>query len=181
MTGLRASALGLTAVVLAGCSGGIGEKFTERRRTADVRVTLLNQAGDTVGSAMVTQVPDGVVIRGRVSNLPPGEHGMHIHETGACTPPAFASAGGHFNPTYGEHGIENPDGPHLGDLANLVVDSDGTGEFTEFAQGVTLRPGSRSLLDADGASLVIHASPDDRRSQPAGRSGRAIACGEIRR
>jgi Cu-Zn family superoxide dismutase len=106
---------------------------------------------------------------------------MHIHQTAACTPPDFLSAGAHFNPTQAKHGVENPDGPHLGDLANLVVDSDGTGKFVEFAQGVTLRAGPHSLLAGTGTSLVIHAAPDNRRTDPNGRSGARIACGEIRR
>jgi Cu-Zn family superoxide dismutase len=179
MTGLRAGAIGLLVLAWSGCE--TAERFTERRRAADVRLRLHDSQGTEVGYAIITQVPDGVVIRGRVSGLAPGEHGMHIHDVAACTPPDFRSAGGHFNPTQKEHGVENTDGPHLGDLANLVVDSDGIGEFVEFAQGVTLRSNPHSLLDADGSSLVIHAAPDDRRSDPSGRSGAAVACGEIRR
>jgi Cu-Zn family superoxide dismutase len=178
MTGARARALGLFCICVFGCAT---DGWTERRRARDVRLTLRNADGATVGDAVVTQVPNGVVLRGRVSDLPPGEHGMHIHETAACTPPDFGSAGGHFNPTQAQHGVENPSGPHLGDLANLVVNSDGTGKFVEFAAGVTLGSGARSLLNDDGSSLVIHAAADDRRTPPSGGSGAAIACGEIRR
>jgi Cu-Zn family superoxide dismutase len=160
--------------------GGSGEHMTERRRTADLRVQLRDREGTVVGSAVLRQVPDGVIIRGRVAQLAAGEHGMHIHQTAACAPPDFQSAGPHFNPTGAAHGVESPGGPHLGDLGNLVVDSDGEGKFTELAQGVTITPGPRSLLSAGGTSLVIHAGPDDRHSDPSGRAGAAIACGEIR-
>lgn len=181
MTAPRTGAIGLLALTLYGCAGASSDHTTERRRIADVRVRLRNGEGKVVGSATLTQVPHGVTIRGRVRDLPPGEHGMHIHEAAACSGPGFESAGSHFNPTRAEHGVENPAGPHLGDLGNLVVDAEGAGEFVEFAQGVTIGPGPDSLLTERGTSLVIHARPDDRRSDPGGKSGRAIACGEIRR
>jgi superoxide dismutase, Cu-Zn family len=180
MSGPRASAFGLLAVILCGCTG-TSEHFTERRRIGDVRVQLRNADGAVVGSALLTQVRNGVIIRGRVDGLPPGEHGMHVHQTASCTGFDFQSTGPHFNPTHSKHGVENPSGPHLGDLGNLVVDSDGTGKFVEFAQGVTIGAGPNSLLNEGGTSLVIHAGPDDRHTDPAGKAGEGIACGEIHR
>jgi superoxide dismutase, Cu-Zn family len=180
MAGSRASAFGLLAVVVCGCTGAT-EHWIERRRIGDVRVQLRNSEGAVVGSALLTQVRNGVIIRGRVNGLPAGEHGMHIHQTASCTGSDFRSAGPHFNPTRTEHGVENPAGPHLGDLGNLVVNADGTGEFIEFAQGVTIAAGPASLLNAGGTSLVIHAAADDRHSNPAGKAGDGIACGQIRR
>jgi Cu-Zn family superoxide dismutase len=121
-----------------------------------------------------------VVLRLRAWDLPPGIHGFHIHESGVCESPAFETAGGHFNPFGKKHGLKNPDGPHAGDLPNLLVLPDGTVELTITVPGVTLRPGRNSLLRPEGASLVIHADPDDGKSDPAGNSGPRIACGIIR-
>lgn len=171
--------LALLLLVALGCSRA--PETGGRTRVGDIRVTLRDKDGARAGAAVITQVPDGVVIRGRVEGLPRGEHGMHFHASGDCTAPGFQSAGPHFNPTNAQHGIENPRGPHLGDLANLVIDADGTGEFIEFARSVTLTPGPNSLLRVGGTSLVIHAKPDDRQTEPAGNSGARIACGEIRR
>jgi Cu-Zn family superoxide dismutase len=105
------------------------------------------------------------------AGLPPGDHGLHLHEKGLCEGPAFASAGGHWNPTARKHGRDNPAGAHLGDLPNLGVAAtrNGTASFT-------LPPGAR---DADGTALVIHAKPDDYRTDPSGNSGNRIACAVI--
>jgi Cu-Zn family superoxide dismutase len=104
---------------------------------------------------------------------------MHLHERGVCNPPNFADAGAHLNPLGKLHGVENPAGPHLGDLGNLVVNADGTAEFTERLARATLGKGEGSLLAGTGSALVIHAAPDDRRTDPSGNSGARIACGVL--
>ena len=113
-----------------------------------------------------------------LTGLPAGEHGIHVHATGQCDAPAFTTAGGHFNPDSMQHGFENPQGPHHGDLRNVTVGDDGTAqqELTAPA-GTTLA----ALLDADGAALVVHATADDYRTDPSGNSGDRIACGVITR
>ena len=105
-------------------------------------------------------------------------HGLHIHTVGACTPD-FAAVGGHFNPTTAQHGLDNPSGPHAGDLPNLEIDADGNGTYEATTTLVTLAQGDNSLFDSDGSALVIHADPDDLITDPAGNSGDRIACGII--
>jgi Cu-Zn family superoxide dismutase len=100
---------------------------------------------------------------------------------GKCEPPDFASAAGHFNPEGKKHGLLSPQGPHAGDLPNLPVAADGTGQLNYVARGVTLGSGSGSLFDADGTAVVIHAGPDDHKTDPAGNSGARIACGVIQK
>jgi superoxide dismutase, Cu-Zn family len=142
---------------------------------------IVNAQGARIGSAKITSTGEGIKIVVKVSQLPPGEHGIHIHTVGKCEAPAFSSAGGHFNPTSAHHGIHNTQEPHphLGDLMNLVVDKDGKGNTSFIANGVTLGDGANSLFHEGGTSLVIHAKADDLMSDPSGNSGDRIACGVI--
>lgn len=144
------------------------------------KVKLFNSQGVKVGRVILSEQPGGVGISLQVWNLPPGMHGFHIHALGKCDPPAFTTAGGHFNPEGKKHGLQNPAGPHSGDLPNLVVGPDGTAAVEVLAPRVTLAPGTiNSLLGRDGSALVIHAGPDDDRTDPAGNAGARIACGVI--
>jgi Cu-Zn family superoxide dismutase len=112
--------------------------------------------------------------------LPPGGHGLHIHAVGRCDPPDFTSAGGHFNPGGKQHGRSNPAGPHSGDLPNLVVAASGEAGLDITTKAITLGPGPNSIL-AQPTALVVHANPDDDRTDPTGNSGGRIACGVITR
>ncbi len=140
---------------------------------------LKNADGETVATATFTEAAEGVVIEVRTEGLEPGLHGIHIHETGQCDPPDFKSAGGHFNPEGAMHGLENPEGPHAGDLPNLEVSDDGTASYRATTDRVTLGEGGSSLFDSDGSALVIHADEDDQQTDPSGESGDRIACGAI--
>jgi len=148
---------------------------------ADARTALLNAQGDTVGTATMRDMGQGVQISLVVQGLPPGEKGFHVHAVGSCEAPGFQSAGPHFAPQGRQHGFDNPAGPHAGDLRNLNVGADGTArqEFTN--EMISLHEGPNSVFDADGTSLVIHAGPDDYRTDPSGNSGDRIACGVITR
>lgn len=142
---------------------------------------LVNAEGTVIGKASFTQRPDGVLIALKASNLPPGVHGFHIHDQAECHGPAFTSAGGHFNPEGKAHGFNNPNGPHAGDLPNLMVPESGKVDVTTLATRVTLKDGPHSLFKPGGTSLMIHAGPDDYMTDPAGNSGARIACGKITR
>jgi Cu-Zn family superoxide dismutase len=143
--------------------------------------TIINSKGETVGSALLSQGPNGVTIAVEVSQLSPGKHGFHIHATGKCDPPDFQSAGGHFNPFGKKHGLKNPEGPHAGDLPNLAVGPDGKGKVESTVGGLTLgKEGLATLFGPSGTAVVIHAGLDDDMTDPAGNSGARIACGVIK-
>ena len=143
--------------------------------TAEVR----DASNQMVGQASLVEVTGGVRIVLEARDLPPGEKGVHLHAVGKCEPPGFASAGEHFNPQDKQHGLLNPAGPHAGDLANITIAANGTGRLETFTERVTLGAGANSLLDADGSALVIHADPDDFKTDPTGNSGARIACGVV--
>lgn len=142
--------------------------------------TVIDTRGKSVGTASFSETKGGVEITVNISGLPPGRHGIHIHERGACDTPGFATAGSHFNPMGKRHGAGNPQGRHAGDLPNLEVQADGSAHMTAIADGASLGSGPASLLGPGGTALVIHAGPDDEKSDPTGNSGDRIACGVIR-
>ena len=146
---------------------------------APARANLKDAAGATVATAELTQTEKGVRLELRATALPAGPHGFHVHAVGQCAAPDFKSAGGHFNPGAKEHGMENPKGHHAGDLPNLVAGTDGKGSAEALLPDATLGEGKGSLFQEGGTALVIHAGPDDLKSDPAGNSGARIACGVV--
>lgn len=152
-----------------------------RAAAKSAHADIVNAQGTKIGTATVKAAGQGVKISVKVSQLTPGEHGIHVHNVGKCDGPTFTSAGGHFNPTSAHHGIHNAQEPHphLGDLPNLTVDQSGNGKATFTLEGVTLGDGSNSLFHEGGTALVIHAKADDLMSDPSGNSGDRIACGVI--
>ena len=145
---------------------------------ATAKAELKDAKGQTVGHADLTDGPKGIIVRLRLEKAPAGEHAFHIHQTGQCEAPTFQSAGSHFNPTKMAHGILSDKGAHAGDLPNVHVPASGQLDVELFVEGVRFT-GQNGLFDADGAALVMHAKPDDYRSDPAGNAGDRIACGVI--
>jgi len=144
------------------------------------KAAMINTKGEKVGNATLTQVQGGGVrISLAASHLPPGQHALHIHAVGKCDPPDFKSAGPHFNPDNKKHGSQNPEGHHAGDLNNFDVGADGTAKVDMLTKDVTVGEGGNSLFHPEGTALVIHASPDDYKTDPAGNAGARIACGVI--
>lgn len=167
MTGLRYVAAALAgAMVLAG-------QGSAAPAPGHASAKILDAAGKQVGNADVRADAKGLSITVKVKGLPPGPHGVHVHAIGQCAAPDFTSAGGHWNPTHKQHGMENPMGPHAGDLPNLEVGADGTGQVEFHVAGGQMS----DLLDSDGAAIVVHAGKDDLMTDPSGNSGGRIACG----
>lgn len=135
--------------------------------------TLTTADGETVGNVTATASDAGIIVNLSAENLEPGERGVHIHAVGLCEGPDFQSAGGHWNPGDRQHGLDNPEGQHAGDMPNLVIGDDGSGTLEYTLSGGTFE----ELLDADGAAFIIHAMPDDQVTDPAGDSGDRMACG----
>lgn len=140
---------------------------------------LIGPDGQARGTVTLSEGPNGVLIQVRAANLALGEHGFHIHQTGACAPD-FGAAGGHYNPDGSGHGLMHEGGPHAGDLPNIHADATGGAKADVFTDAVTLAEGAaNTLFDADGSAIIIHESPDSYGAE-AGAGGR-VACGVIER
>ncbi len=124
---------------------------------------------------------------GRLGDLRPGRHGMHIHEFARCEPPSFDSAGGHFDP--GMFGNSTPvdlNHPfHMGDIPNLIVNrvrNFSVGKLKHQTSRITLSDGPLSVFDTDGSAVILHLNEDRGEPGVTGASGGArIACGVIER
>ena len=172
---MRAFIAVVTSVLLAGCASMSGAPATDNTARAELR----NAGGQPVGTATLTQVGSVVRVVVEAQGLPRGAHAVHVHSVGKCDPPDFASAGPHFNPMGRQHGALNSQGPHAGDLPNMEVGADGKGRLESTTELLSLGSGTTSVFDADGSSLVIHAAPDDFKTDPTGNSGARVACGVI--
>ena len=140
--------------------------------------TLESRSGSAVsGTASFQQAGQKVRVEVRVAGLTPGEHGFHVHEAGDCSAPDASSAKGHFNPAGKSHGHHGSAEHHAGDMPNLVADSNGNAVVSVELDGFALVQGPDGIVQR---SVIIHADPDDYKSQPAGNSGKRVACGVIR-
>lgn len=145
---------------------------------------LHDREGRQVGKVTFRQTAAGgvlIVVNVAAGGLPAGPHALHVHEKGACTP-NFDAAGDHFDPGGHQHGALAVRGAHAGDLPNLHIPQSGAYAVEIMADRLSLEPRAPGdLLDEDGSAIVVHAKPDDYKSQPSGAAGDRIACGVIRR
>ncbi len=170
-------ALVVTAALSVCIASGSAQTKAVKKKTVELKDTR----GNDVGKATIEAKGTGVEVKLDLKDLPPGEHAVHFHQNAKCDPPDFKSAGPHFNPTGKQHGFDNPQGHHAGDMRNFTVKNNGTAKATVKDEDVTLGTGMEpnSLFANGGTAIVIHAKADDYKTDPSGNSGDRIACGAI--
>jgi Cu-Zn family superoxide dismutase len=150
-------------------------------RNKGVEVDFKTSDGQDAGTATLTPDGKGVKVKLNLTNLPEGEHALHVHQNAKCDGPDFKTAGPHFNPDKKEHGTKNPKGPHAGDMPlNLQVMADGTDHVSFVSDSISLKKDAPNSVFANGGTaFVIHAKADDMMTDPTGNAGDRIACGVI--
>lgn len=171
---MRSLLLVTASLTLAGCET-LRQESSDRFAFAD----LATANGSKVGTVALVRAGDDTTLTVTYRGAANAVHGVHLHTTGRCEAP-FTSAGGHLNPSNRQHGTENPQGSHLGDLPNLRLNGAGVGSISA-KLGASSADLQSALFDGDGTAIVVHADPDDYRTDPSGNSGARIACGVLRR
>ena len=177
MNSSRALSIGL---VLASFAGLIALAQTPAARSAgsSKAISVLHPTADSKVSGTVTFTPgaDGVRVHAELAGLAPGNHGFHVHEFGDCSAADASSAGAHFNPTNQPHAGPDTAARHEGDMGNIEADASGKAKIDYVDRQISLTDDAKSAI---GRSVVVHAKPDDLKTQPSGDSGARIACGVI--
>jgi Cu-Zn family superoxide dismutase len=164
------------AVLLAAACGA---SRSEPAAVAPMRTArVVDSTGQSIGSASLLPSSRGPLLLIRLTVVPSGTHGLHLHESARCDPPGFESAGPHLNPAQRQHGLRNPAGPHLGDLPNVRASAAGEIDTTLVLDRAVLGTGAVGP-GAPGRALVLHARADDLVTDPTGNSGGRIACGVL--
>jgi Cu-Zn family superoxide dismutase len=169
---MRLAVVALALAALAGCQSV--RQAQGPRASTQLQPTTGNT---TSGSASFSQVGDKVHLVANISGLTPGqEHGFHVHEAGDCSSGDGMSAKGHFNPYGMPHGNPASAERHAGDMPALKADSSGNATIDTTLDVMSVKPGPASVV---GRGLIVHASPDDYKTQPTGNAGARLACGVI--
>ena len=166
-------------LVLASFAGLIALAQTPAEKSAAAKgISVLHPtAGNKVsGTVTFTPVADGVRVHAEISGLTPGKHGFHVHEFGDCSAADGSSAGAHFNPGNQPHAGPDAAARHEGDMGNVEANASGNAKLDYVDHQISLANDAKSAI---GRSVVVHAKPDDLKTQPSGDSGARIACGVI--
>src|ERR1700679_278398 len=120
-------------------------------RTKGLEVSFKPSQSQDAETATLTPAGNGVKVKLNLTNLPEGEHALHVHQNAKCDGPDFKTAGGHFNPDSKEHGTKNPKGPHAGDMPlNLQVMADGTDHVSFVTNSISLKKAQKNSVSANG-------------------------------
>ncbi len=144
---------------------------------ARATVMSTDESSTMLGEAVFIEVLGGMDVTVSLNNVPPGDHGFHIHEFGSCDEGGSA-AGGHLNPLGVKHGYIVTDGyenAHVGDLGNIFIDEDGLGTLLLTVPDLPLLEDERAI---GNRAVILHADRDDF-GQPTGHAGGRIGCGII--
>lgn len=140
-----------------------------------VVVLYPTQGNTAAGVVTFTKEEGGIRVVAKLTGVPKGEHGFHIHEFGDCSAADGTSAGGHFNPTAMQHAGPMADKRHVGDLGNITADEQSNVSLDYVDKHLAFM-GPSSII---GHAVILHANPDDFTTQPTGNAGGRIACGVI--
>lgn len=177
MNFIRASFIGLTVLSLAGLIALAETPAAKSAGSSKAIAVLHPTAGNKIaGTVTFTPVTGGVQVHADITGLTPGKHGFHVHEFGDCSAADASSAGGHFNPTNKPHAGPDAAERHEGDMGNVEADASGNAKLDYVDHQISLSNDDKSAI---GRSVVVHAKPDDLKSQPSGESGARVACGVI--
>ena len=177
MKAFRASFVGLTCLSFASLVALAQTPATKSTASSKAVAVLHPSAGNKVNGAVTfTPVADGVQIHAELAGLTPGKHGFHVHEFGDCSAADASSAGAHFNPTNQPHAGPDTAARHEGDMGNVEADASGNAKLDYVDHQISLANDAKSAI---GRSVVVHAKPDDLKTQPSGDSGARIACGVV--
>ena len=177
MNAFRISLIGL-AFLLSAALIALAQTPAAKSTTSSKAIAVLHPtAGNKVsGTVTFTPVADGVQVHAEIAGLTPGKHGFHVHEFGDCSAADASSAGAHFNPTNQPHAGPDAAARHEGDMGNIEADASGNAKLDYVDHQISLANDAKSVI---GRSVVVHAKPDDLKTQPSGDSGARIACGVI--
>lgn len=176
----RTTMLVCAAVAALSAPAFAGDHATGAVTAPMVHADMIGADGKSLGMVMLQDTPTGVLVVTQLRGLPAGEHGFHFHEKGMCdAKQKFTTAGAHFTAGNPQHGLLVTDKHHGGDMPNAQIGADGVLKTELLNTGATLASGATSLADADGSALVIHAKPDDYKTQPSGDAGDRIACAVV--
>ena len=157
------------------------EKVVEDKNNAKyVSIRLESRSGSKAYGKLFFKEVDGMVsLEAKFIDLEPGTHAVHIHEKADCSSPDGKSAGGHWNPTFENHGKwGDENGYHKGDIGNIEADENGMAKLKMQTDEWCIGCGDESK-DILGKSIIVHQGADDFVSQPSGNAGARISCGGI--
>lgn len=153
-----------------------------QKESQELKVEIESKSDSNLsGTVVFTEENGEVTMKAEFSGLTEGTHAIHLHENADCSAEDGSSAGGHWNPTFEDHGEwGDENGHHKGDIGNFNADADGnaTVNFSTDKWCIGCDDNTKNII---GTAVVVHDGVDDYTSQPSGDAGKRIGCGEVTR